>query len=172
MTHGFHAGQWPGLAAAIGMTMFFIGPATAQHPDSQATLDSGRLVRFHTPSNVTLGRLLSPLSRTDASARFCRYPGAPCTDANDTAAMKSLPVAQVRHLDVQTGTGAAHGAVVGGVIGGFSGLLLGGIAAGLGDSRQSSTGPAIKGAVLVGAFGAGIGALFGSASIRWSVGPW
>jgi hypothetical protein len=172
MTHGFHVGQWPGLAAAIGVTLAFVGPATAQRPDSRMTLDSGRLVRFHTQSNTTQGRLLSPLLRTDASARFCRYPGAPCTDVNDTAAMRSLPVTQVLHLDVQAGTGAAHGAVVGGVIGGVSGLLLGGFAGGMGESGQSSTGPAIKGALLVGAFGAGLGALFGSTSVRWSVGPW
>ena len=172
MTHGFPIGQWPRLAAAVGLTMFCVGPATAQRPDTQTTLDSGRLVRFRTLSNTSLGRLLSPLSRSEALARFCRYPGAPCTDVSDTAAMKSVPVAQILHLDVQTGTGAAHGAVVGGVIGGVSGLLLGGFAGGMGESGQSSTGPAIKGALLVGAFGAGLGALFGSASMRWSVGPW
>ena len=160
------------LTIAAAVAVLFVGPATAQRPDSQATLDSGRLVRFHTSTNTTVGRLVSPLSRTDALARYCRYPGSPCTDAGDTAAMKSLPVAKVLHVDVQNGTGAAHGAVVGGVIGGVSGLLLGGLAGGMGESGQSPTGPAIKGALLGGAFGAGIGVLFGSTSIRWNVGPW
>jgi hypothetical protein len=143
----------------------------AQRPDRQIRVDSGRIVRLHTATDVTVGRLLAPLSHTDSLVHFCRYPGPPCLDPGDA---RAIPVAEVLHLDLRQGSAARKGALIGGIIGAVVGALGGVVTAGLTDCTHCGSAEtyAVRGALLTGAVGAGIGALFGSTSLHWKVGPW
>jgi hypothetical protein len=158
--------------AIVGCSLVVVMQLGAQETASNRwRVDSGSLVRLHTSGPIITGRLLAPLMASDSVIRFCRYPGPPC-DVRDSAAMRSAAVSQVMHLDLQKGNGAARGARTWGIVGGVLGAFMGVAFAEIGDQRRSSETQAVKGFFLVGGFFALLGAVFGSASIRWGAGPW
>jgi hypothetical protein len=78
-----------------------------------------------------------------------------------------LPLAQVTQIQVPNGSLAGRGARIGGALG--LGLSLLAIAATSGDSWVSpTTGQAVGAAIAWTATGAGVGAIIGSASRRWT----
>ena len=133
------------------------------HP-SWAQVDAGSRIRVTTPHGSHRGRLVS---LDGDSLRYTR---------SDTARVTALPLASVVRLERSVGkrSAAGRGALIGGLIGGGFGLFLG-IAASTDNSGWWEVGAEDIAAVtaIVGATGAGIGALLGAASRRdrWETVP-
>jgi hypothetical protein len=142
-------------------------PAVAQAPVIPVPMDSGTLIRM-TPraGEVFEGRLVRPVPAAGSLLYACRYPGPPCTDPGDSAAIRRVPVTSLLRIEVQRGSHAGSGALLGGAIGVVTGFLLGSLARGFCDSYRCVNG-ANMAPLSVGLVGAGIGGLFGWASPRW-----
>lgn len=161
--------KWQALVFSITtFAVTCIGSAAAQVP-SRISLDSGALVRMYTANGVVRGRLVQPFRGTGDPFRYCRYPGPPCTEAQDSVAIRIMPSAALLHLDIQSGTHWRRGLLIGGAIGaalGAVGTAL--IASGCDRTSCISTNSAaalggLSGAITIGA----LGTLWGSAFPRW-----
>jgi len=130
-------------------------------------MDSGTLVRMtpHTGSPFE-GRLVRAVPAAGSVLYTCRYPGPPCTDATDSAAIRQTQVGSLLRLEVQRGNHAGSGALIGGAIGAVLGVAAGSFGRGLCETQECLSG-ANAAPFTVGAVGALIGALFGWASPRW-----
>src|SRR5437763_237157 len=103
------------IRSALSLALMVLPRAAlSQGVTAHPVVDSGVLIRIHTATATSVGRLLAPASRADSVIRYCRYPGPPC-DTRDSLGVYSVPVADVLQLEVQHGTGAGHHALVGGV---------------------------------------------------------
>lgn len=147
-------------------------PLTAQTPTLPAAVDSGRVVRLHTPTGTLVGRLTSPFRNTDPAVLFCRYPGPPCQSASDTTGMRSIDTASLLRLEVASGTKWRSGAVLGGVAGALLGWLAGelenGFCEGTCNSRSKTMARnTLTGVLVIGA----LGALWGTGFPRWEEAP-
>lgn len=139
----------------------------AEAQTTPVALDSGTLVRVTPASGLAFeGRLVQPLPTGATTLVMCRYPGPPCTDARDSAAIRRAELNQSMRLQVQRGTHAGSGALLGTGIGAVLGLLGRSFANGLCDTEACSSGGNAAPFILAGV-GAAIGGLFGWASPRW-----
>lgn len=136
-------------------------------------IDSGKMVRMHTTHSIVLGRLTARFQNTDAALHYCRYPGPPCLGAEDSAAVRTMPVATVLRLEVSQGSAWRRGAVIGGVLGAVTGGLATAYVLGFRECTrcESKTPIIVAGAISNGLFWGGLGALWGSAFPRWSKSP-
>ena len=155
MTHALNA-----IVASLvvsGASMWGAHPAWAQ-------ADAGSRIRITTAHGSHRGTLVS---LDGDSLRYTR---------SGTARVTALPLASVVRLERSAGkrSAAGRGALIGGLLGGGFGLFLG-IAASTDNSGWWEVGPEDIAAVtaVVGATGAGIGALIGAASKRdrWETVP-
>jgi hypothetical protein len=130
-------------------------------------IDSGTLVRMTPQIGAPFeGRLVQPVPAAGSVLITCRYPGPPCSDPTDSAAIRRIQTASLLRLEVQHGNHAGSGALLGGAIGVVFGFLGSSFARGFCDTQDclssANTAP-LRGGLL----GAAIGGLFGWASPRW-----
>jgi hypothetical protein len=127
-------------------------------------LEAGSRIRITSDRGSRVGTLVSV---ENDSLRYT---------TSDTAAVTALPLASVVKLERSVGkrSNAGRGATIGGLVGGGLGLGLGLIAS-LDDDQFYEVGPEDVAVVtlFLGAIGAGVGALIGSASHRdsWETVP-
>ncbi len=157
----------------VAMMLYGIpAPLVAQTPTLPTTVDSGRVVRLHTPTGKLVGRLTSPFRNTDPVVHFCRYPGPPCQGATDSTGIRSLDTAALLRLEVSAGTKWRSGAVIGGVAGVLLGWLAGELEHGFCESNCGSrTSIMVRNTVTGALVSAGIGAIWGSGFPRWEDAP-
>ena len=153
-------------AAPLALLLLVVPSVRAQVPLITQPLDSGTLVRAHLSNgSVVRGRLLAPLVPPAASLRLCLYPGRLCAGPLDDRT-RTLPVSDVRFLEVADGTRARTGALVGAVVGVLMGEAVHGLAEGMCESAGCI--PPRWRADLVGALGGALwGALLGAGFDAW-----
>src|SRR5688572_21887553 len=145
------------LTVCLVASMLGADPALAQ-------LEAGSRIRVTSDRGSKVGTLVS------LEADSLRY------TASDTSGVTALPLASVLKLERSVGkrSNAGRGATIGGVVGGGLGLGLGLIAS-FDDDQFYEVGPEHVAVVtlFLGAIGAGVGALIGSASHRdsWETVP-
>lgn len=141
--------------------------AAGQDTIVRVRLDSGTLLRMTPQTGQPFeGRLLRAVPVAGSVLYTCRYPGPPCSDPSDSAAIRRTQAGSLLRLEVQRGNHAGSGALIGGGIGLVLGLAGASWARGLCESQACVSG-ADAAPFSVGAVGALIGALFGWASPRW-----
>ncbi len=144
--------------------------ASAQQPALPAPVDSGKMVRMYTATTMIEGRLLAPYGKHDSALYYCRFPGRPCLGIEDSAAMRTIPVSDLRRLDVSTGSHWRRGALIGGVLGAAMGVLGTAFLVSMCDTADCASNRDTI--VLLGGISSGLtigalGALWGSAFPRW-----
>ena len=131
-----------------------------------ASLDSGTLVRIHLSSTHSVrGRLLKDFNASSAAFTFCPYPAPPCAGTADSR-IATIPLDQVIGYDRAIGTHWDRGIVIGGLAGAALGGLFVAAYSELCDT-SSCRGEAWRGFAIPFTLGLGLGAAFGSASIKW-----
>jgi hypothetical protein len=130
-------------------------------------IDSGTLVRMVPLAGPPIeGRLVRRFPAVDSTLYACRYPGPPCHDPADSAAIRHVQLTSLLRVDVQRGSHAGIGAVIGGMIGAAlfaAGGSLGHSLCETVDCGPSTTTLTIRGALA----GTLLGLLFGAALPRW-----
>ncbi len=158
--------------SGIFLALFALAPARLAAQDTLApvTIDSGKMVRMHLAHSVVIGRLTSRFQRTDAALQYCRYPGPPCLGAEDSAAVRTMPVATVLRLEVSQGSLWGRGAIIGGVLGAVTGGFATAYLLSFRECMrcESKTPIIVAGAISNGLFWGGLGALWGSAFPKWN----
>lgn len=128
-------------------------------PAPVAQADSGSRVRITVDRPSKHSHFGTLVSADADSLRF----------TTDSTGVVAIPTASVTRLERSRGrhSNAGRGAVIGGVIGGAAGIILG-IAASADESSYVDTGPegVLFATAILGATGAGLGALIGAASKR------
>ncbi len=166
MSSAFH------VLAPLSLFLAAVTPASAQTPRPSVPVDSGKLVRMHTASQIITGRLTARFGTSDDSLRYCRYPGPPCAGQEDSVAMRTIAAGQVQWLEVSNGTRWRKGATIGGLVG----AALGGISTSFlisfcetSDCRSKSyRNRVVALGVLSGALTSGaLGAIWGAGFPRW-----
>lgn len=158
---------------SLAIVLVLLGLArsmAAQQPSLPAAVDSGRMVRMYTATTMIEGRLLARFDRNDPSLRYCRFPGRPCLGIEDTAAMRTMPVTELRRLEIATGSHWRRGATIGGVVGGVLGALSTAFAISFCESAHCADNRAsiiVLGGMSGGLTFGALGALWGSAFPRW-----
>lgn len=141
----------------------------AQAPLLTQPLDSGTLIQAHLVGGERVrGRLLSRFGPGGDRIVACRYPGTPCADFALPGRTVVLPRSSVSRLEVAVGSRAARNALVGG-LSGIAGALA--AVAAFGSLSELDRSPNVTMVVSLTAFGAALGALFGSADVRWGPAP-
>ena len=130
-------------------------------------IDSGTLVRMVPLAGPPIeGRLVQRFPAVGSTLYACRYPGPPCHDPADSAAIRRVQLASLLRVDVQRGSHLGTGAFIGGIIG--AALFTAGGSIGHSLCESADCGPstttltirsALAGTLLV--------LLFGAASPRW-----
>ncbi|MBK7596329.1 MAG: hypothetical protein IPJ11_14080 [Gemmatimonadetes bacterium] len=144
--------------------------ASAQQPPLPASVDSGKMVRMYTATTMLEGRLLAPYGMGDSALHYCRFPGRPCLGIEDSAAMRTIPVSDLRRLDVSTGSHWRRGALIGGVLGAAMGVLGTAFLVSMCDTADCAANRdtiVILGGISCGLTFGALGALWGSAFPRW-----
>ncbi|HET9133392.1 MAG TPA: hypothetical protein VFN90_03730 [Gemmatimonadales bacterium] len=147
-------------------------PLAAQTQTLPTAVDSGRVVRLHTPTGKLVGRLTSPFRNTDPVVHFCRYPGPPCQSAYDSTGIRAVDTAALLRVEVSRGSRWQKGATIGGFAGGMLGGLFGLFLQGFCEFECPSRSEAIVVGMASGAvFWGAIGAIWGSGFPRWEDAP-
>src|SRR6266545_179943 len=155
------------IKCKITLTLLVVVHTSASAQQLAAVpLDSGTLVRFHASNTHWVrGRLLQAFRPTSSTLILCRYPAPPCAALSDPH-VQAIPAGQVAHLDIAAGShwvrGGLIGAGLGAAVGGFF-IVLGDELCDTADCKTSSRRAALAPLGL----GFGLGALFGSAAVRW-----
>jgi hypothetical protein len=160
---------WAGpLHSALFVLGLAVSSAFAQ--GAPATLDSGAVVRLtwrEQPRRI--GRLLTPLQPTSDSVTYCRYPGPPCRSGSPSG-VESRSISGLVRVEVHRGSHGGRGALIGAGVG-VAVLGLGRAAFADRDSPAPWTGERVAGAITFVALSAGVGALIGRSSARWTPAP-
>ena len=162
------------MSRAVVLLLAFCALAPVRLPAQDTilpvTIDSGKMVRMQTTHSVVIGRLTARYQRPDAILHYCRYPGPPCLGAEDSAAVRTMPVATVLRLEVSQGSAWRRGAVIGGVLGAVTGGFMTAFLLSFRECTRcgSKTPIIVAGAISNGLFWGGLAALWGSAFPRWS----
>jgi hypothetical protein len=157
--------RWNVLLLGLGVT-----PAVAQRVPITHPLDSGAVVRLtwrERPAQT--GRLLAQLESTSDSVIYCRYPGPPCRSGSGSG-VESQTTGELVRVEVPSGSRAARGALIGAGVG-LAVLGLGRAAFTNPDSPAPWTGVRVAGAITFVGLSAGVGALIGRTSTRWTPAP-
>ena len=147
-----------------------VGPAVAQRAPITIPVDSGAVVRLtwrERPARI--GKLLAKLESASDSVAYCRYPGPPCSSGSPSG-VEARPTAELVSVELQRGTRAARGALIGAGVGAAV-IGLGRMAFRDHNSPAPWTGARVAGAITVVALSAGVGALIGRGSTRWTLAP-
>jgi hypothetical protein len=160
-------------ALAGGIPCFFIlaaTPAVAQGAPMTRALDSGTVVRLRWREEPPkIGRLVARLEPSSELVIYCRYPGPPCR-ATSPSELNSRPTEDLVSVEVQRGSRAGRGALLGAGVGAAV-LGLGRLVFADRDSPAPWTGQRVAGALTFVALSAGVGALIGRGSARWTAAP-
>ena len=165
-------GMFKGLTSIV-VAAVLLGSAptaSAQQPPLPASVDSGKMVRMYTATTMIEGRLLAPYGKHDSALYYCRFPGRPCLGIEDSAAMRTIPVSDLRRLDVSTGSHWRRGALIGGVLGAAMGVLGTAFLVSMCDTADCASNRdtiVLLGGISSGLTFGALGALWGSAFPRW-----
>jgi hypothetical protein len=147
-----------------------VSPAFAQGAPVTQALDSGAVVRLIWRERpARLGRLLAALEPTSDAVTYCRYPGPACT-SRSPAGVESQPTGDLVRVEVPRGSRAGRGALIGVGVG-VAVLGLGRVAFADRDSPAPWTGERVATGITFVALSAGVGALIGRSSTRWTPAP-
>jgi uncharacterized protein YcfJ len=156
-------------------------PLAAQQPLVSRTLDSATVVRLVLVRGPAFqGMLLAPLTPDAQQVVFAPPAQRDCGVPRIVCRM-AVPVADVRTIELRQGSHAGRGAVMGAVIGVFAGFVVGmqvkewdycrTTSPGGGCGGPSDVGVIAFTTLVSGAFGAGLGTLFGLGSPAWERAP-
>ncbi len=163
------------LRAAILLVLCPLVPVGVAAQDTllPVAVDSGKMVRMHLAHSVVIGRLTTRFQRSDAELHYCRYPGPPCLGIEDSAAVRTVPAANLLRIEVSQGSLWHRGAVIGGVLGAVTGGFATAFLLSFRECIKCDpeTPIIVVGAISNGLFWGGLGALWGSAFPRWDKSP-